>query len=88
MYLPAGRGVIHRFQLEAKMMTTIVTGTSPGSFQAPCNEPARPMIAGIANAEDRARIWPAIAGKHRNYAGYQKRTDREIPLVLLRPADS
>jgi deazaflavin-dependent oxidoreductase (nitroreductase family) len=45
-----------------------------------------PMVAEIANAEERARIWPIIAGKYRNYAGYQKKTDREIPLVLLRPS--
>jgi deazaflavin-dependent oxidoreductase (nitroreductase family) len=45
-----------------------------------------PMTAEVANAEDRARIWPVIAEKYRNYAGYQKKTDREIPLVLLRPS--
>lgn len=48
--------------------------------------PRRPMIASVATAEERARMWPLITGKHTNYAGYQKRTDREIPLVLLKPA--
>jgi deazaflavin-dependent oxidoreductase (nitroreductase family) len=48
-------------------------------------EPKRPMRARIATPEERARMWPIIAGKYRNYAGYQKRTDREIPLVLLQP---
>jgi deazaflavin-dependent oxidoreductase (nitroreductase family) len=43
------------------------------------------MIAKIADSAERARIWPIIAGKHRNYAGYQVKTDREIPVVLLRP---
>ena len=43
------------------------------------------MRARVASAEERARMWPLIAGKYRNYAGYQKRTDREIPLVLLEP---
>jgi len=43
------------------------------------------MIAEVADADDRARIWPAIADKHSNYAGYQRKTEREIPLVLLRP---
>lgn len=47
--------------------------------------PKRPMHARIATPEERARMWPIIAGKYRNYAGYQKRTDREIPLVLLEP---
>lgn len=51
-------------------------------------EPAQSMIAEIADANERARIWPLIATKHRNYAGYQRKTEREIPLVLLRPASA
>jgi deazaflavin-dependent oxidoreductase (nitroreductase family) len=47
--------------------------------------PAVSMIADIADADERARIWPIITRKHRNYAGYQRKTDREIPLVVLRP---
>ncbi|MCO1656302.1 nitroreductase family deazaflavin-dependent oxidoreductase [Pseudonocardia humida] len=43
----------------------------------------RPMLARIASAEERARMWPQIAGRYRNYASYQKRTEREIPLVVL-----
>jgi deazaflavin-dependent oxidoreductase (nitroreductase family) len=43
------------------------------------------MHARVATPEERARMWPLIADKYRNYAGYQKRTDREIPLVLLNP---
>lgn len=39
--------------------------------------------ARVATPEERATMWPIIAGRYRNYAGYQKRTDREIPLVLL-----
>jgi deazaflavin-dependent oxidoreductase (nitroreductase family) len=46
---------------------------------------ARRMHARVANAEERERMWPLIADKYRNYAGYQKRTQREIPLVLLEP---
>ncbi len=45
----------------------------------------RPMRARVADAEERARIWPLLTADHRNYAGYQKRTDREIPVVLLEP---
>lgn len=46
----------------------------------------QPMLAHVATPEERARIWPEITAHHRNYAGYQQRTEREIPLVLLRPA--
>jgi deazaflavin-dependent oxidoreductase (nitroreductase family) len=45
------------------------------------------MRANVATAEERTRMWPQIAVRYRNYAGYQKRTRREIPLVLLRPVD-
>jgi deazaflavin-dependent oxidoreductase (nitroreductase family) len=48
-------------------------------------EPKRPMTARIASAEERARLWPLVAADHKNYAGYQTKTQREIPLVLLEP---
>jgi deazaflavin-dependent oxidoreductase (nitroreductase family) len=50
-------------------------------------KPAQRMRAETASPEDRARLWPLITGAHRNYAEYQRKTKREIPLVLLRPND-
>jgi deazaflavin-dependent oxidoreductase (nitroreductase family) len=47
----------------------------------------RRMRAETASAEDRARLWPLITADHRNYAGYQRKTTRQIPLVLLHPID-
>jgi deazaflavin-dependent oxidoreductase (nitroreductase family) len=47
--------------------------------------PSVALVARIANAEQRARLWPIITAKYSNYAGYQKKTGREIPLVLLQP---
>ena len=43
------------------------------------------MTARVATAEERARMWPLVIADHKNYEGYQKRTDREIPLILLEP---
>lgn len=43
------------------------------------------MHARIATTDERTRMWPQITAKYANYAGYQKRTSREIPLVLLEP---
>lgn len=40
--------------------------------------------AHIATPEEKARIWPEIA-KRKNYAGYQEKTTRDIPLVILEP---
>jgi deazaflavin-dependent oxidoreductase (nitroreductase family) len=48
-------------------------------------QPKQKMHARVATAEERARMWPTITDKYRNYAGYQKKTEREIPLVLLEP---
>jgi deazaflavin-dependent oxidoreductase (nitroreductase family) len=47
--------------------------------------PARPMRAEVIEPAERDRIWAVIAGKYRNYAGYQKKTSRTIPLVMLHP---
>ncbi|MBE1496436.1 deazaflavin-dependent oxidoreductase (nitroreductase family) [Amycolatopsis lexingtonensis] len=47
--------------------------------------PKRPMRARVASAEERAKLWPKIAGDFKNYAQYQTKTEREIPLVFLEP---
>lgn len=46
------------------------------------------MTARIASPEERARMWPLITAKYANYAGYQQKTEREIPLVLLEPVSA
>ena len=58
-------------------VTVAVGGSSP-----------RRMKAEVAGSDERARLWPMIIKDHANYAGYQKKTSREIPVVVLRPADS
>ena len=46
----------------------------------------RPWRARVATADERAEWWPKVTADFKNYAGYQSKTDREIPLVLLEPA--
>jgi len=48
--------------------------------------PKQKMHARPASAEERARLWPLVIADHKNYAQYQTKTTREIPLVLLEPA--
>ena len=48
--------------------------------------PRVPMRARVMDAEERARIWPELSTQHRMYAGYQRKTDREIPLIWLEPS--
>jgi deazaflavin-dependent oxidoreductase (nitroreductase family) len=50
--------------------------------------PKAAMRARVATADERARLWPRVIADHKNYAGYQKKTTREIPLVLLEPVSS
>jgi deazaflavin-dependent oxidoreductase (nitroreductase family) len=46
---------------------------------------AAPMTARILSAEERETLWSTVTEKYANYAGYQEKTDREIPLVMLEP---
>ena len=43
-------------------------------------------IAHTANAEERAALWPLMVGIYGPYADYQKKTDRQIPVVVLKRA--
>jgi deazaflavin-dependent oxidoreductase (nitroreductase family) len=45
----------------------------------------RPVRARVATPEERSRLWPRVVEAYGGYAGYQERTDREIPLVILEP---
>jgi deazaflavin-dependent oxidoreductase (nitroreductase family) len=47
--------------------------------------PKQPMRARVADAEERAKLWPKITADFKNYAQYQTKTEREIPLVFLEP---
>ena len=45
----------------------------------------RPVHARVADASERARLWPRVVDAYGGYADYQARTGREIPLVILEP---
>jgi deazaflavin-dependent oxidoreductase (nitroreductase family) len=47
----------------------------------------RKMRARVATAEEKQALWPKVTQAYRGYAGYQQRTDRDIPLVILNPRD-
>ena len=44
-----------------------------------------PVTARTASAEEKARLWPTMTGHWPEYDEYQKKTKREIPLVILSP---
>jgi deazaflavin-dependent oxidoreductase (nitroreductase family) len=43
------------------------------------------MTARTATAEEKTELWPDIVAAYKGYAGYQKRTDRDIPVVICEP---
>jgi deazaflavin-dependent oxidoreductase (nitroreductase family) len=45
----------------------------------------RPMRARPATIEERSELWPRIVAAYKGYGGYQRRTEREIPVVICEP---
>lgn len=41
--------------------------------------------ARTATEAEKAQLWPEITSAYKGYAGYQKRTGRDIPVVLCTP---
>jgi deazaflavin-dependent oxidoreductase (nitroreductase family) len=42
-----------------------------------------PMLARPASPDERADLWPRVVKAYKGYAGYQRNTSREIPLLIL-----
>jgi deazaflavin-dependent oxidoreductase (nitroreductase family) len=45
----------------------------------------RRVRARVANPEEHKRLWPKALRVYGGYADYQKRAERQIPLVILEP---
>ncbi len=45
----------------------------------------RPMVARTASPEEKAELWPRITAAYKGYDGYQRSTDRDIPVVMCTP---
>jgi deazaflavin-dependent oxidoreductase (nitroreductase family) len=46
---------------------------------------SRSMRARVAEGDERTRLWETLTVKHTNYAAYQRKTSRQIPVVVLEP---
>ena len=62
----------HNLQAQPKVTVTMLGRT-------------RDLVARTASADEKAELWPQIVSAYKGYAGYQKRTDRDIPVVILEP---
>jgi deazaflavin-dependent oxidoreductase (nitroreductase family) len=63
------------FNLQANPATTIQIGKQ-----------RRQVTAREASREEKAALWPRLVEMYPDYAVYQSRTAREIPVVILSPA--
>lgn len=45
----------------------------------------RPMRARTASPEEKAELWPRVTAVYKGYAGYQRNTERDIPVVVCEP---
>ncbi len=63
--------------LEATPRTTVQTGAR-----------RRDVVARTASAQEKERLWPRLVDLYSGYETYRRRTDRDIPLVILAPATS
>jgi len=43
------------------------------------------MMARHASDEEKAALWPRLVAMYADYADYQRRTERKIPVVILTP---
>jgi deazaflavin-dependent oxidoreductase (nitroreductase family) len=46
----------------------------------------RPVLARQATIEEKSDLWPRLVEMYSDYAVYQTRTTREIPVIILSPA--
>ena len=57
----------------------------PAVQVAMVGEHPRPYRARTAEPAERARLWPLAVRAYSGYAAYQRKTEREIPVVILEP---
>lgn len=43
------------------------------------------VTARTASAEEKAELWPRVVAAYKGYAGYAKKTERDIPVVICEP---
>ncbi|HEY3943254.1 MAG TPA: nitroreductase family deazaflavin-dependent oxidoreductase [Acidimicrobiales bacterium] len=46
------------------------------------------VTARVATAAEKAELWPRIVDWYKGYDAYQKKTSRDIPVVILSPSPS
>ena len=60
--------------------------TADPEVQVQIGDEKRKMRADTATREQKSKYWPRLIAVYPPYQAYQARTDRDIPVVILRPA--
>ncbi len=58
---------------------------SDPAVQVTIDGETRSMSARIVEGDERQELWTRLTAAHANYAGYQTKTEREIPVIVLEP---
>jgi deazaflavin-dependent oxidoreductase (nitroreductase family) len=48
----------------------------------------RKVVARRASPDEKARLWPRLVEIWPDYEAYQRRTSRDIPVIVLSPAEA
>ncbi len=64
-----------RLNLDADPRTTVEVGRD-----------RREVVAREASADEKAQLWPRLVDMFPDYAVYQSRTERQIPVIILSPS--
>jgi deazaflavin-dependent oxidoreductase (nitroreductase family) len=59
--------------------------SNPG-VEVQIGEDTRSLRAHTASTAEKAELWPKLVAMYPDYANYQARTTREIPVVILAPS--
>ena len=60
--------------------------TADPAVEITIGDRTRSYKARTAAPEEKAELWPRIVATYKGYAGYQRNTDRDIPVVVCEPA--
>lgn len=52
------------------------------------NGRTKQYVARTASVEEKAELWPRVVAVYKGYEGYQRNTDRDIPVVICTPVDA
>ena len=56
------------------------------SVELTIDDRTSPFTARTATPDEKAEMWPTITAAYKGYEGYQRNTDRDIPVVICEPA--